>query len=154
MTEWQYPPPPIFELGGIKTSIFSDVIFPIFFYLFKFFFIVWTVVGTLALFHIVCKFPQNVIHVHIIVLLLFVLVKKSLDIVYKMSNSMRRHHWRVANFDLCSALMAIEQWVFFGVPHLLWHGASVYNGYLRGPVTLTTFAERLAVELSLPVFPT
>ena len=24
---------------------------------------------------------------------------------------------------------------FFSVPHLLWHGASVYNGYLRGPVT-------------------
>ena len=42
----------------------------------------------------------------------------------------RRHHcrWRAANFDLCSALMAIEQWWFFSVPHLLWHGASVYNG--------------------------
>ena len=32
----------------------------------------------------------------------------------------RRHHcrWRAANFDLCSALMAIEQWGFFSVPHL------------------------------------
>ena len=38
---------------------------------------------------------------------------------------------------LCSALMAIEQWGFFSVPFLLWHGASVYNGHLRGPVTLT-----------------
>ena len=30
-----------------------------------------------------------------------------------------RHHfrWRVANFDLCSALMAIEKWWFFRVPH-------------------------------------
>ena len=28
---------------------------------------------------------------------------------------------------------------------LLWHGASVYNGYLRGPVTLTPTAECLAV---------
>ena len=55
-------------------------------------------------------------------------------------------------FDLCSALMAIEQWVFFSVPHLLWHGASVYNGNLRGPVTLTAIAERLAVELSLPFY--
>ena len=27
-----------------------------------------------------------------------------------------------ANFDLCSALMAIEQWGFFSVSHLLWHG--------------------------------
>ena len=43
--------------------------------------------------------------------------------------------WRAANFDLCSALMAIEQWGFFSVPHLLWHGASVYNGHLRGTIT-------------------
>ena len=38
--------------------------------------------------------------------------------------------------------------------NLLWHGASVYDGNLQGPVTLTTIAERLAVELSLPVFTT
>ena len=33
----------------------------------------------------------------------------------------RRHHcrWRAANFDLCSTLMAIEQWGFFSVQHLL-----------------------------------
>ena len=28
--------------------------------------------------------------------------------------------------------------------HLLVHGASIYNGHLRGPVTLTPNAERLA----------
>ena len=35
----------------------------------------------------------------------------------------RRHHcrWRVLNFDLCSALMAIEHWWFLSVQHLLWH---------------------------------
>ena len=68
----------------------------------------------------------------------------------------RRHHclWRAANIDLCSVLTAIEQWGFFSVPHLMWHGASVYNGHLRGPVTLTPIAERLAVELSLPVLTT
>ena len=55
---------------------------------------------------------------------------------------------------LCWALMAIEQWVFFSVPHLLWHRASVYNGHLQRPRTLTPIAERLAVELSLPVFTT
>ena len=68
----------------------------------------------------------------------------------------RRHHcrWRAANIDLCSALMAIEQWGFFSVPHLLWHGASVYNGHLRGPVTLTPITESLAVELSLSLFTT
>ena len=63
----------------------------------------------------------------------------------------RRHHCRAVNFDLCSPLMAIEQWGFFSMQHLLWHGASVYNAdHLRGPVTLTLNAERLAVELSLP----
>ena len=45
--------------------------------------------------------------------------------------------------------MAIEHWGFFSVPHLLWHGASVYNGHLRGPVILTPIAERFKVELSL-----
>ena len=44
----------------------------------------------------------------------------------------KRHicRWRAANFDLCSALMAIEQWGFLSVPHQLWYGASVYDGYL------------------------
>ena len=34
--------------------------------------------------------------------------------------------------------MVIEQWGFFSVPHLLWHGTSIYmyNGHLRRPVTL------------------
>ena len=65
----------------------------------------------------------------------------------------RRHHyrWRAANFDLYSTLMTMEQWVFFSVPRLLWHGASVYKCHFRGPVTLTPIAERLAVKLSLPV---
>ena len=65
----------------------------------------------------------------------------------------RRHHywWKAANFDLnvCSALIAIEQWGFFSVPHLLWHKSSVYNGHLRGQVTVPLIAERWAVELSL-----
>ena len=51
--------------------------------------------------------------------------------------------------DLCSALMVNKHWGFFSVPHLLWHRTSIYNGHLRGPVTLTPIAERLAVELSL-----
>ena len=72
----------------------------------------------------------------------------------------RRHHcrWRAAIFDLCSALMAIEQWGFLNVPHLLRHVPTVYNGHLRGSVTLTPDAERdaerLAVNLSLSVLRT
>ena len=52
------------------------------------------------------------------------------------------HHyrWEAPNFDLGSTPMYIEQWDFSNV-HLLWHGASVYNGHLRGPVTLIHVAE-------------
>ena len=65
----------------------------------------------------------------------------------------RRLHyrWSAENFDLCSALMAIEKWGFFSVPHLLWHWASVYNCHLRRIVTLTPTAERLAMMLTVPV---
>ena len=46
-------------------------------------------------------------------------------------------------------------WVkVFNMPHLLCHGQTLYNGYLREPVTLTPVAERLAVELPLPVLTT
>ena len=47
------------------------------------------------------------------------------------------HHsrWRAAN-------VAIGQWGIFSVLHLLWDEASVYNGHLRGPVTLTPIAEQ------------
>ena len=40
---------------------------------------------------------------------------------------METHHyrWRAANSDICLALMAIEQWGFFSVSRLLWHGAFV-----------------------------
>ena len=37
-------------------------------------------------------------------------------------------------------LMAVEHWGFFKVPRLLWHGPVLYNGHLRGPVTLTPVA--------------
>ena len=41
------------------------------------------------------------------------------------------HHcrWRAANFNLCSAILAIAQCEFFNVPHL-WHGPLLYNGHL------------------------
>ena len=63
----------------------------------------------------------------------------------------RRNRWRAANFDLCSALMAIDQWRLFSMPHLLWHGASVIIVISEDPWN-THIAERLAVELSLPAF--
>ena len=55
---------------------------------------------------------------------------------------------------MSSVVFRFEQWGFLSVPHLQWHGAFVYNGNLRGPVTFTPISERLAVELSLPVFTT
>ena len=69
----------------------------------------------------------------------------------------RRHHhcrWRAPNFDPCLALMAIDQWRFFSMPHLQWHSASVLDDRLRGPVTLAPNAEHLAMELSLPILMT
>ena len=60
------------------------------------------------------------------------------------------------NFGLMLGIhtMAIEQWGFFNVSHLLWHDASISNCNLREPMTLTPVTERLAVELSLPFFTT
>ena len=68
----------------------------------------------------------------------------------------RRHHywWRATNFEICSTLMVIEQWEFFNMPHQLWNGPTFYNGHLRGPVTITPVAKRLAVEMTLPVLMT
>ena len=68
---------------------------------------------------------------------------------------LKRHHfrWRATNFDLYAEIMVIEQWGFFNVPHLLWHGPTLCYGHLRGPVTLRPVAERLKVE-SLPVLKT
>ena len=37
-------------------------------------------------------------------------------------------------------LMAIKQWGFFSVPHLMGHGAYIYNGHLWGPMTLSPIA--------------
>ena len=45
-------------------------------------------------------------------------------------------------FDLYSAILVIEQWGFYNVLHLLWNGSTVYNGNLRGPVTLKHIAMR------------
>ena len=54
----------------------------------------------------------------------------------------RRHHNRWMAADLCSTLMATEQWRLFSVQPLLWLRTSVYNGHVRGPVTLTPVAKR------------
>ena len=43
---------------------------------------------------------------------------------------------------------------FFSMPHLLWHGAYVYDGHLRRLVTLTPIAALLAMALSQPDFRT
>ena len=50
--------------------------------------------------------------------------------------------------------MISEKVGFFSVTHLLWHETSVYNGHLRGPVTLTPIAKCLVMKMSLPVFTT
>ena len=76
----------------------------------------------------------------------FIVFRPTREFFTYLETSRHRCRWRAANFDLCSALLVIEQWEFFCVPHLLWHGASI--------MTLTPFVERLAVELSIHVFKT
>ena len=71
----------------------------------------------------------------------------------------RRHYWRwrAANFDLCSALMAIKQWVFFSMPHLHVYCDTRPGFSWSHPiwlVTFTPFTKCLGVELSLPVLTT
>ena len=53
------------------------------------------------------------------------------------------------NFNLYSAF---DWWRFFSEPQLMWHGTSINNGHLRGPITVTLVAEGLGMELSLHVF--
>ena len=52
-----------------------------------------------------------------------------------------------SQFDPYSALIIIEQLGFLSVPHLLWHGASSYNGHLRDRCDSPPVVERLAVVL-------
>ena len=70
-------------------------------------------------------FKQYIIDFHhcLIFLLLDCLFVSCLGVFIPLENFSfiwRRHHyrWRGANFYLCSALMAIEQWKIFNVPHV------------------------------------
>ena len=61
-------------------------------------------------------------------------------IIHSYGDVMHHYRWKAANYDLCLVLIAIEQWKFFSVPHLLWHGSSVDNGHLRGLEMLAPIA--------------
>ena len=82
-------------------------------------------------------FGINNSHVTNEIACLFVCLFVCLFGVYHPTREFFTHHcrWRAPNSGLCSALMAIEQWGFFNVPHLLRHGPTVYNGHLRGTHT-------------------
>ena len=55
-------------------------------------------------------------------------------------------------FNFWHILCIHDQLDFFCVSHLLWHWTFIYNSHLLEPATLTPGGERLAMELSLPVF--
>ena len=57
--------------------------------------------------------------------------------------------WFFVPLKIAGEELQIEQWGFFSVPQLLWHGTSVYNGH---PVILTPIAERLAVGAVIACF--
>ena len=95
--------------------------------------------------------PPSIFHLFVC---LFVSLFVCLDYFIPVDNFSllwRRPHcrWRAVNFDLCSALMAIEQWGFFSMSHLLLHGVSVHIGHFRAPVPLTPIAEPLAMQLMI-----
>jgi hypothetical protein len=69
--------------------------------------------------------------------LLFYVPLKNISLIW------RRHQWRAANLGLCSALRAIEQGGIFIVPHLLWHGTSVFPVSSEGPPHLVAFYDTL-----------
>ena len=56
-----------------------------------------------------------------------------LEFIVPLENFSLHYRWRAANFDLGSALNVFEQWGFFSVPHLLWHGTSYYMGISQDP---------------------
>ena len=72
------------------------------------------------------------------------------------SHSTIFHHCRWTATKIPPMLGSYGHWAmsFFNVSHLLWHGPTVYNGHLRGPLTLTPIAKRWAEELVLPVLTT
>ena len=84
--------------------------------------------------------PDNCIIYWKYSLMIFFVCLRFIVLFLNLSLIWRRQHcrWRAANLGLCSAL-------------LLWHGASVFNYQLRIPITHKPIAERLTVELSLPV---
>lgn len=76
---------------------------------------------------------------------LFVYCFSSLFEIFSFIRRDQQNHRRAAELDLCSALMAIKHWNFFGVPHLLWHGISVFKVIFEELVPFTTFVERLSI---------
>ena len=53
--------------------------------------------------------------------------ERSNRLCHRRGSPTREYFTQTANFDLCLALMAIEQWGFVTVPYLLWQETSVYN---------------------------
>jgi hypothetical protein len=78
--------------------------------------------------------PLFTVHIHVSILtcitypfwlidcLMFYAPLKNISLIW------RRHHHRegLQNLGLCSALRALEQGGIFIVPHLLWHGLSIF----------------------------
>ena len=59
---------------------------------------------------------------------------------------------RAAKFELCSALMVNKQGGFLQLATPIGTRGIPINGHLRGPMTRTPIAERLAVDMSEPGF--
>ena len=89
-----------------------------------------------------------------IVLWLYLVQLEDFSFIWRFIWRCHHYRWRTENFDLYLAFLAIKKWGFFSVLFLLWNGTSVHNGQYLAPVTLILVADRLVVNLTLPVLRT
>ena len=81
------------------------------------------------------KFKRMRINLANLLWILFLFVCMEFSVPLENFSLIWRHHhcrWRAANFELCSALMAIEQWGFFNVPRAVATGDRTPISRMRG----------------------
>ena len=95
---------------------------------------------------------EYILHLCYIVCLEFIVPLENFSYI------LRCHHfwWRAANFDQCSALMAIEKWGierwwYFNVPHLLWHRPTRTCCRTFGSEAVTTCFYELSLRGRTPI---
>ena len=97
------------------------------------------------------EWPYNLVRL-ITMISLFVILFGVLRPTLEFFNPMETTPLPMNGCKFWPILGCLGHWAVRGF-HVLWHGTSVYNGYLLGPVTLAPIADRLAVELDSNIQP-